>query len=204
LTGGSGADQLGGSNKADVLTGNADADTLTGGAGADTISGGLGNDSITAGAGLDSITTGGNADSIVFVTADVGLGTDQTFSHFTDKDTAMSEALAATNTITGAEVITDFSNTNASGAKITLGNAAAAIADIQGKVIDNAYTIVQGAYSSSTGVFTVGTSLTTGEDSLLLWDSDSAAALEIEAVVLVGVNSTETGYLVNAAGVLTM
>ena len=61
-----------------------------------------------------------------------------------------------------------------------------------------------GTYDATTGIFTVGAGRTTGEDSLLLWDSDSTAGLEIEAVVLVGVNATEANYFAAASGVLAM
>ena len=71
-----------------------------------------------------------------------------------------------------------------------------------GTVEANEFHIVQGAWSA--GVFTVGTSLTTGADSLILYDGSSAANVQIQGIVLIGVTNTEEGSIVNTAGVLTV
>jgi hypothetical protein len=73
-----------------------------------------------------------------------------------------------------------------------------------GQVTDDTASIVQGTYDAATGIFTVGAGRNTGADSLLLWDSASTTALEIEAVVLVGVNATEAAFFAHATGTLTM
>jgi hypothetical protein len=106
--------------------------------------------------------------------------------------------------VTGAERITDFSNTDGSGESIVLGNVNITAFVNTGFVLNNTASIVQGNYDATTGVFTVGAGRTTGEDSLLLWDSDSDTTLEIETVVLVGVNATEANYFSAATGILAM
>jgi hypothetical protein len=123
------------------------------------------------------------------------------------KATAMSGGVNVGDTVTGAERILDFSNTDGSGESIVLGNTNITTFTNTGRVQDNTASIVQGVYDAISGIFTVGAGRTTGEDSLLLWDSDATAGLEIEAVVLVGVNATEASYFtsgVSLSGILAM
>jgi hypothetical protein len=200
ITGGAGNDSLTGAGNDDILSGGAGADSLVGGAGRDQLSGGAGNDTITGGTGIDVITLGDGVDTVVFASGDAGRGTALSLSNFTDKDTAMSGGVNVGDTVTGAERIVDFSNTDGSGESIVLGNANITAFTNTGRIQDNTASIVQGTYDATTGIFTVGAGRTTGEDSLLLWDSDSTAGLEIEAVVLVGVNATEANYFAIAPG----
>jgi Ca2+-binding RTX toxin-like protein len=204
ITGGAGADTLTGGGSNDTLSGGAGADSLVGGAGKDQISGGAGADTITGGAGLDVMTLGDGVDRVVFASGDAGRGTGLSLSNYTDKDTAMSGGVNVGDTVTGAERITDFSNTDGSGESIVLGNVTITAFVNTGFVLNNTASIVQGTYDATTSIFTVGAGRTTGEDSLLLWDSDSTGGLEIEAVVLVGVNATEANYFGAASGILAM
>jgi Ca2+-binding RTX toxin-like protein len=207
ITGGAGNDTITGGASDDTVSGGAGADSLIGGAGKDQISGGSGNDIISGGAGLDGITLGDGVDTVVYVTGDAGRGTALSLSNYTDKDTAMSGGVNVGDTVTGAERILDFSNTDGSGESIVLGNTNITTFTNTGRVQDNTASIVQGVYDAISGIFTVGAGRTTGEDSLLLWDSDSTAGLEIETVVLVGANATEANYFtsgVSLSGILAM
>jgi hypothetical protein len=205
ITGGVGNDSVTGGGNDDTISGGAGADSLIGGAGRDQLVGGAGNDTIAGGTGIDVITLGDGVDTIVFASGDAGRGTALSLSNFTDKDTAMSGGVNVGDTVSGAERIVDFSNTDGSGESTVLGNANITAFTTTGRIQDNTASIVQGTYDLTTGNFTVGAGRTTGEDSLLLWDSDSTAGLEIEAVVLVGVNSTEAGYFsATGTGILAM
>jgi Ca2+-binding RTX toxin-like protein len=207
ITGGAGNDTISGGASDETIAGGAGADSLSGGAGKDQISGGTGNDTISGGAGLDAITLGDGVDTVAYVTGDAGRGTALSLSNYTDKDTAMSGGVNVGDTVTGAERILDFSNTDGSGESIVLGNTNITTFTNTGRVQDNTASIVQGVYDAISGIFTVGAGRTTGEDSLLLWDSDSTVGLEIEAVVLVGVNATEANYFtsgVSLSGILAM
>ena len=205
LTGGSGNDTLTGAGGNDTLTGGAGADVLVGGAGSDQLVGGAGNDTITGGQGLDIITLGDGVDRVVFATTDAGRGTGLSFSNYTNKDTSMSGPVNGGDTVTGAERILDFSNTDGSGESIDLGNASILTFLNTGGVQDNTASIVQGTYDAVLGRFTVGAAHNTGEDSLLLWDSDASTGIEIETVVLIGVNATEAGYFsATGTGILAM
>ena len=205
ITGGAGNDSLTGAGNDDTISGGTGADSLIGGAGRDQLSGGTGNDTIAGETGIDIVTLGDGVDTYVLASGDAGRGSALSLSNFTDKDTAMSGGVNVGDTLTGAERIVDFSNTDGSGESIVLGNANITAFTNTGRIQDDTASIVQGTYDLTTGIFTVGAGRTTGEDSLLLWDSDSTAGLEIEAVVLVGVNSTEAGYFSAAGtGILAM
>jgi Ca2+-binding RTX toxin-like protein len=208
ITGGAGNDTLTGGSNDDSISGGAGADSLAGGAGRDQLSGGAGNDTITGGTGLDVITLGDGVDTVVFVSGDAGRGTALSLSNYTDKVSAMSGGVNVGDTVTGAERILEFSNTDGSGESIVLGNTNITAFTNTGRVQDNTASIVQGVYDAISGIFTVGAGRTTGEDSLLLWDSNSTVAtLEIETVVLVGVNATEANYFssgISLSGILAM
>ena len=205
LTGGSGNDTLTGAGGNDVISGGAGADVLVGGAGNDQLFGGAGNDTITGGQGLDVITLGDGVDRVVFATTDAGRGTGLSFSNYTNKDSLMSGPVNGGDTVTGAERILDFSNTDGSGESFDLGNANILTFLNTGGVVDNTASIVQGTYDAVLGRFTVGAAHNTGEDSLLLWDSDASPGIEIETVVLIGVNATEAGYFsATGTGILAM
>ena len=205
LTGGSGNDTLTGAGGNDVISGGAGGDALVGGAGSDQLFGGAGNDTITGGQGLDIITLGDGVDRVVFATTDAGRGTGLSFSNYTNKDTLMSGPVNGGDTVTGAERILDFSNTDGSGESIDLGNVNIVTFLNTGGVVDNTASMVQGTYDAVLGRFTVGVAHNTGEDSLLLWDSNSSSGIEIETVVLIGVNATEAGYFsATGTGILAM
>jgi Ca2+-binding RTX toxin-like protein len=205
LTGGSGNDTLTGAGGNDTFTAGAGADVLVGGAGIDQLFGGAGNDTITGGQGLDIITLGDGVDRVVFATNDAGRGTGLSFSNYTNKDTSMSGPVNGGDTVTGAERILDLSNTDGSGESVDLGNANILTFLNTGGVQDNTVSIVQGTYDAVLGRFTVGAAHNTGEDSLMLWDSDSSANIEIETVVLIGVNATEAGFFsATGTGILAM
>lgn len=189
-----------------VIVGGDGNDTIVGTSGGDTLvfTSLTGSDTITGGVGLDVLTLGDGVDRVVFASGDAGRGTGLSLSNYTDKDTAMSDGLNVGDTVTGPERITDFSNTDGSGESIVLGNVSITAFVNTGRVQDDTASIVQGTYDATTGIFTVGAGRTTGEDSLMLWDSDETTGLEIEAVVLVGVNATEANYFAAASGVLTM
>jgi Ca2+-binding RTX toxin-like protein len=205
LTGGAGNDTLTGAGGNDTFTGGAGADSITANAGIDSVDGGAGNDTIAGGQGVDVITLGDGVDRVVFATTDAGRGTGLSFSNYTSKDIAMSGPVNGGDTVTGAERILDFSNTDGSGESIDLGNSDILTFLNTGGVQDDTASIVQGTYDPVLGRFTVGAAHNTGEDSLLLWDSDATPGIEIETVVLIGVNATEAGYFSAAGtGILAM
>lgn len=179
---------------------------ITGTTGNDVISGTAGRDIVTGGIGADSITLGGGSDSLVYAAGDAAYGTVTLAAGAVTRAAVTNWTIAQNDTVVGAEVVTGFSTTDASGASITLGNAdiAAIVAGTAGTIIDDTACIVQGTYNAATQTFTVGAGLNTGADSLLVWDADSTAGINIQTVVLVGFNSTAEGFLATAAGVLTM
>ncbi len=80
LTGGTGADQLGGSNSADLITGGAGNDTITGRNGNDTLAGGSGvdtflcsNQATANGFTITDFTAGASGDVIKFDISDLGI-----------------------------------------------------------------------------------------------------------------------------------
>jgi Ca2+-binding RTX toxin-like protein len=203
-TGGNGGVVITGDTAADTITGGTGADSLGGAAGVDYLSGGTGVDTINGGAASDVLTGGAGADLFIWSGTFAQTGT-AAIANGGTAVTALGTAgfvVAAADTFTGFEVITDFATADASGEKLGLGNADAA--DNTLTLADDKFIIVQGTYVSSTGVFTVGASGTTGDDSILIWDSLATdSSIVANAVVIVGMNNTEEGYLAASSGVLT-
>lgn len=171
-------------------------ENVTGSTGIDYIIGSATANTITGGTGIDKLTGGLGVDSFVTVSGDAGQGASNTLSNWVDKNTIFGGVIAAGDTVTGAEVITDIAASDT----LNLGNAdLAASADLA--LIDDEYVIVQGTYVASTGVFTIGAGGNTGADSLVIYDSDSTAGFEWEFIVLQGVVTAEEGAV--AAGVVT-
>lgn len=135
--------------------------------------------------------TGGlGNDTFVYATGDASVGT---------ATLATALTLAANDTIVGAEVIQDI----AAGDMLNLGHATSAAVAAGGLLLAaDKYIIAQGTYVAATGKFTVGTSGTTGADSILYWDTDSTTAgVQAGYVVLVGVTTAEEGSAID--GVIT-
>ena len=180
---------VGGSGN-DVLTGGAAANTLTGGIGNDVITGGAAADVLTGGVGADLIYTGDTAavDSIV-------------------QASGASQQLAAA-TIVGGDITTYALTTEDQvfnlgvGDTITLGNADvvagnfAVTASNTFTIADDRGTYILGDLNTLTGIFSYSA---TGADTLLIYDADSGATFDVQAVLLVGF----TGTLASVAGVLT-
>ena len=184
ITGGAGADNI---------SGGTGTDAINGGAGNDTIVGGAGNDTITGGTGADDL-TGGGSDTFNYASGDASV------IGYTKVSVAGTvTAPNATDTFTGAEVIRGL----VTGASVSLGNASLVVdAGVANTLEANEFVIVQGTYAG--GVFTVGATLNTGVDSLIIYDADATAGVLQAAIVLVGVTSVEEGFIVNTAGVLTV
>jgi hypothetical protein len=173
LTGGSGADQLGGSNKADVLTGNADADTLTGGAGADSIvltEGTAAVDKVVQANGASIVKTGGTAVALT----NFASGQTIIFANGVDVITGF-EAGATKDTI---DVTTE-------------GVAITGIGVDPGAMTADKTIFLSGAYVAETGTFTIAAD-GVGLDTLVVDTTDDADQDLTTAdtwVVLVGVGS---------------
>jgi len=176
-------------NSANVKT-ISNIENITGSTGRDYIVGTDADNVITGGAGADYLKGGLGVDTFVYAAA-TGASATATLA------TALT--LAAGDTIVGAEVIADI----AAGDKIDLGNASAAEVASHGLLLaPDKYTIAQGTYDAVTGTFTVGTGGSTGADSILYWDTDSATTgVQAGFVVLLGVVTAEEGTA--TSGVIT-
>jgi len=175
------------------VAGGANADRLFGNAGADTLTGGAGNDTITGGAGADRIDVGAGNDVVVVRTGDASI---VGFADVAPTTTAV--APGAGDTFTGTEVIFGLTT----GDTIVTGNTAlTADAGTVGTLEQNEFVIVGGTYNTLTGAFTVGTA-GAGPDSILIYDGSSAAGVQQEAIVLVGVTQTEGGSVAVTGGTL--
>ena len=103
--GGDGADGISGGAGVDTIGGEGGADTITGGAGADVITGGAGNDSIVlteTTAAIDTVVFSGGA-TLALTSAANGR---DTITGFGSTDTLNILALAGTETISAANVVT--------------------------------------------------------------------------------------------------
>jgi hypothetical protein len=184
MTGGSGVDEFTGGLLADTITGNLGADIIIGGAGADIITGGGGADVITGGNGADIIDVGSGANDITMSA---------------EGQTQASVTLAATVTLSGADVITSVAATDqivlstgytaataAAGANTLV---TAADTTLSNGLLAQTYGLQRGDYvqsgtTSGTGTFIFGSG---GADMLFAYDADSATGTTtIEAIVLQG------------------
>jgi len=196
ITGGAGDDTINGGAGNDTINGGAGDDTINGGAGNDTIDGGAGNDTIIGGLGVD-VMAGGTGDDVFLYTATGETGT--------ISGIAFSAAVPANGqvlNVSGADVITDFSN----GDKINVGGSYTANAIVKNAGTVGAATageviLLQGTYNASTGQFTVDTG---GNDSLFIYDDNgTAAGGNWAGIVLVGYIDTGAADTLTAGGVFT-
>ena len=99
------------------------------------------------------------------------------------------------DTYSNLEVITDFSTAD----RLTLGNVSLSSFGLgDSHVGANDFEVVYGQYNMGTGTFTVGDQGTpdvTNGDAIVLWDGNAAGGLQLEAVVLVGVDLNKTATL---------
>jgi len=188
------------SSRVDTLV---NIENATGTTGADYIIGSSAANVITGGDGVDVLTGGSSADSFVFSGDDASNGTVTLAAGAVTFTAATNWTIAALDTIVDAEVITDLSSTDGSGETIVLGNADAALS-ANLVLADDEYIFVQGTYTAASGSFAVGTSGTTGDDSALIFDSDSTTGIQWNIVILVGINSTEAAYIAVSGGTLTV
>jgi Ca2+-binding RTX toxin-like protein len=197
----------GGASNALTFIGTAEDDaavlTVKGGAAEDTIMGGDGADVITGGTGADILTGDAGVDFFVYADQDAAVGTVQIANSGGSALTALATStttavIAAGDTFTGLEVITDLDSTDSSGEKITLGNASVALNASVLALANNKAIVVQGTYGSD--VFTVGTSGTTGADSVIIWDGDNGGTVAWNAIVLQGVDSTDEAVYAISSG----
>jgi hypothetical protein len=176
--------------------------SITGITGITSITGSAGKDTITLGtAAVAATVTGGAGIDVLTVLATT------TVVYANGDAAAAAAAVAGTNlaplatgTFTGYETLTGL----LTGSSLNLGNASLVVdAGTVGTVEANEYLIVQGAWTGN--VFTAGgTGMTVGADSLILYDGSSAAGVQIQGIVLIGVTNTEEAAIVNTAGVLTV
>jgi trimeric autotransporter adhesin len=188
------------SSRVDTLVG---IENATGTTGNDYILGSSSANVITGGDGVDVLTGGSGADSFIVSGDDASNGTVTLAAGAVTFTAVTSWTIAAADTIVDAEVITDLSSTDGSGETIVLGNSSATLS-ANLTLINNEYIFVQGTYTAATGSFAVGTSGTTGNDSALIFDTDSSAGIQWGIVILVGIDSTEAGYLSVSSGTLTV
>lgn len=161
-----------------AITGSSAADSIDGGSGNDTINGGAGADSIESGTGVDSLTGGSGNDAFIFDITDLAtFGTNYTITS------------GATLTVTGADIITDFSEGDelvfapSNGSSTTListtatqitGAGSTQLSDLS----SSKFALVQGTYQLQTGSTTVYEFVisSTGADALMILDKDGTAS----------------------------
>lgn len=162
-----------------TLTGGAKNDTFITGAGADVLKGGKGADSFTVNGGGDTITqTKGDSGTLTAVTA--GMST-ATFDVVKDAAATDKINLAGIKAFAAADI--SFVNTVTA---VTLTN---------DKVVQ-----ITGVYNATTNTFTQAAAGSNA--SLVVYDADSTAATQFEAIVLVGYTTDSSAGM--ATGTLTL
>ena len=181
-----------GNGNNDITTGTG-ADTITAGNGINVIDAGAGNDIITVGTGYNLITGGAGADTITFGTNAAGMVNGLVYT--AAGETSSTAVVSGTTKLTvanGYDIITGI------GAGDTIDLTALTVGAFAGTVSTSIITdgtngdisLVKGNYDLTTGVFTTSS---TGTSSILQWDDNgTAAAGNIETIVLVGFNGTAT------------
>ena len=165
------------------ITGSAGKDYLVGSTSANTITSGLGADYQKGSGGVDTFVFTAGTQSAPFITA---FAADSMTSGALSTDAIVATSVS---TAADAEVIEDIET----GDIINLGILEATFATTAtvGLLTDDTFSYVAGTWVNSTGVFTIGATTTTGADTMLMWDADTAGTFSVNQVILVGVTATE-------------
>ena len=205
-TGSSGNDTVTGGSKNNVVDLGNGTNSYTGGAGNETITGGTGVDTINAGAGNDTIVGGGGADQITG-----GAGADKITVSGNTATIIQAPGASGTNTSTTIQTSQLTSTFDvvygaSAGLKINLGNASIVTAtttlagtNLAANSTDNTAVFARGTYNADAGTFTYAAN---GADTALTYDSNVAAGVTGETIILVGYTAGSTTAAVG--GVMTL
>ena len=177
------------SSRVDTLSG---FENIQGSGGTDYLLGSTSANTITAGLGADYQKGNGGVDTFVFAAGTQDAPFHSGFADVLLTATSIStDALIATSvsTAANAEVIADIET----GDIINLGllETSFASAAVTSILTDDTYTYVSGTWDGAARTFTIGANVTTGADTMLLWDADTDTTFSVNQVVLVGVTAVE-------------
>jgi Ca2+-binding RTX toxin-like protein len=228
VTGGSSADTIttGNGNDTvvagpgnDTITGGLGNDSLNGGSGADVITGGAGNDILIGEEGADDISPGTGVDLIYLTTFSdaptaTTVGDRIVFDHSAGDMNQVVGLVNASNNIESAGTVISVSGVD----KIFGFGISAQIAvdpgydlattlvrnggviNVSGGAGTSSQGMIRGNYDAAAGTFTISN---TGTSSMYFYDADSAAAVLIRGVVLVGyvdASADDTGRVTGLIG----